>query len=155
MVWQFHCEPRMIQTAAVFLLTGSQTDEFVMHFLSKVLSEEKMCPIHLARISHQLDYGLNPNISVIFLGKQTTSAFIPFKPPYAHKRCIYEFIIILDFPPSCSILNKNHQLESTKLWCLIGSSVLVYFLKLTLFFLSCVSEMIIVNKGIVIFNSNV
>ena len=155
MVWQFHCELRMIQTAAVFLLTESQTDEFVMHFLSKVLSEEKMCPIRLARISHWLDYGLNQNIFVIFLEKQINSVFIPFKSPYAHKRHMYEFIIILDFFPSCRILNKNHQLVSTKLWCLTGSSVLVYFLKLMWFFLSCVSEMIIVNKGIVIFNSNV
>lgn len=63
MVWQFHCESRMIQTAAVSLLTGSQTDEFVMHFLSKVVSEKKMCPIGLARISRVLDYGLNQNIS--------------------------------------------------------------------------------------------
>lgn len=69
MVWQFHCESRMIQTAAVSLLTGSQTDEFVMHFLSKVVSKKKMCPISLARISHTLDYGLNQNISVIFLRK--------------------------------------------------------------------------------------
>lgn len=38
----------MIQTAAVSLLTGSQTDEFVMHFLSKVVSEREMCPISLA-----------------------------------------------------------------------------------------------------------
>lgn len=55
MVWQFHCESRMIQTAAVSLLTGSQTDEFVMHFLSKVVSEKKMCPISLVRISHIVD----------------------------------------------------------------------------------------------------
>lgn len=70
MVWQFHCESRMIQTAAVSLLTGSQTDEFVMHFLSKVVSEKKMCPISLATISHRPDYGRNQNISVIFLKKQ-------------------------------------------------------------------------------------
>lgn len=69
MVWQFHCESRMIQTAAVSLLTGSQTDEFVMHFLSKVVSEKKMCPISLVRISHIVDYGLNQNISVIFMRK--------------------------------------------------------------------------------------
>lgn len=69
MVWQFHCESRMIQTAAVSLLTGSQTDEFVMHFLSKVVSEKKMSPISLARISHVLDCGLNQNISVIFTRK--------------------------------------------------------------------------------------
>lgn len=69
MVWQFHCESRMIQTAPVSLLTGSQTDEFVMHFLSKVVSEKKMYPISLARLSHILDYGLNQNISVIFMRK--------------------------------------------------------------------------------------
>lgn len=69
MVWQFHCESRMIQTSAASLLTASQTDEFVMHFLSKVVSEKKMCPISLARNPHTLDYGLNQNISVIFLGK--------------------------------------------------------------------------------------
>jgi hypothetical protein len=41
----------MIQTAAVSLLTGSQTDEFVMRFLSKMVSEKKMHPISLASIS--------------------------------------------------------------------------------------------------------
>lgn len=78
-MWQFHCESRMIQTAAVFLFTGSQTDEFVMHFLSKVVSEKKMCPISLAGISHRLDDGLNQNISVIFLEERDNSAPTPFK----------------------------------------------------------------------------
>lgn len=85
-MWQFHCESRMIQTAAVFLFTGSQTDEFVMHFLSKVVSEKKMCPISLAGISHRLDDGLNQNISVIFWRKE----------------------IILHPPPSNSFMPMNY-----------------------------------------------